>query len=124
MTTTAPSQEEQDTRGYVELRYATDPIQAFNLFIKRNCPDNYTHFIDSDDNEAEFVRRIIQAHTDQQVARAVIEARIEELAHVYPSVFDEVATNLKPVHKGAYHTVNQRIVVLTAQLKSLSEGKS
>lgn len=51
----------KELEEYIRLRNTTDPIEAFNIFIKRNCPDLYAHFIDTDDNEAEFVRRAINS---------------------------------------------------------------
>lgn len=56
-----------DMDEYVKLRYATDAIEAFNIFVKRNCdPTLYAHFMDDDDNEAEYVREAIR----QQCAKA------------------------------------------------------
>lgn len=47
---------------YQALRFATDPIEAFNLFVKRHVdPSLHAHFADNDDNEAEYVRRAIRA---------------------------------------------------------------
>jgi hypothetical protein len=47
--------------SYIELRTTNDPIKAFNLFIERNVdPSLHAHYADSDDNEAEFVRRSIR----------------------------------------------------------------
>jgi hypothetical protein len=53
--------EAEGAAEYIALRYATDPIKAFNLFVKRNVdPSRHAHFSDDDDNEAEFVRRVIR----------------------------------------------------------------
>ena len=57
---------------YEALLSATDPIAAFNLFVKRNVdPSLHAHFSDSDANEAEFVRRAIRA---SMVLRVVLAA--------------------------------------------------
>lgn len=61
-----PDIEKQELREYVLLRETSDAIEAFNLFIKRNCPDRYAHFIDSDDNEGEYVRRAIVANIQSE----------------------------------------------------------
>jgi hypothetical protein len=86
-----------DTQGgelkeYLQLRNGTDPIEAFNLFIKRNCPDLYAHFIDSDDNEAEFVRRIMRRYTAKKV-RAEWQALNDEVltSHYIYLVDDPIA---------------------------------
>jgi len=60
MTDTSNSRSNEDTEEYLRLRYKASAIEAFNLFIKRNVPEDlHAHFADSDDNEAEFVRRAI-----------------------------------------------------------------
>ncbi|MCT7373384.1 hypothetical protein [Mycolicibacterium llatzerense] len=57
---------------YQALRFATDPIAAFNLFVKRNvAPSLQPHFADNDDNEAEYVRRAIRG---AMVPRVVVAA--------------------------------------------------
>lgn len=40
------------------LRLTTDPIEKFNLFIKKWCPD-YAHLIDSDQNDGQVIRNMI-----------------------------------------------------------------
>lgn len=58
---------------YDALRSATDPIAAFNLFVKRNVdPSLHAHFADSDGNEAEFVRRAIRAAIDRAALTALV----------------------------------------------------
>lgn len=57
---------------YQALRFASDPIAAFNLFVKRHVPaELHAHFADDDDNEAEYVRRAIRA---AMVPRVVVAA--------------------------------------------------
>lgn len=61
-----------DDAEYVALRDATDPIDAFNLFVKRNVdPSLHAHFADSDPNEAEYVRRAIKAAIDRAVRQVL-----------------------------------------------------
>jgi hypothetical protein len=51
---------------YIRLREVEDPIEGFNLFLRRNIPPAWLpHYLDSDDNEAEFVRRKIQKVIDR-----------------------------------------------------------
>lgn len=46
---------------YLALQSATDPEAAFNLFVHRWVhPTWHPHLADSDDNEAEYVRRAIR----------------------------------------------------------------
>lgn len=40
------------------LQFIDDPIEKFNMFIKKWCPD-YAHLIDSDDNDGEEIRDMI-----------------------------------------------------------------
>lgn len=42
------------------LQFIDDPIEKFNMFIKKWCPD-YAHLIDSDDNDGEEIRQMIAA---------------------------------------------------------------
>lgn len=50
-----------ELRDYLALRNAEDPVAAFNLFVKRWVhPDWHPHLMNSDDNEAEFVRSAIR----------------------------------------------------------------
>ncbi len=63
---------EDDEAEYLALRNATDPIAAFNLFVKRNVdPSLHAHFADSDPNEAEYVRRAINAAIDRAARQFV-----------------------------------------------------
>ncbi len=63
---------EDDEGEYLALRNATDPIAAFNLFVKRNVdPSLHAHFADSDPNEAEYVRRAINAAIDRAARQFV-----------------------------------------------------
>jgi hypothetical protein len=49
-----------ELEDYLTLRHTQDPIEAFNLFIKRWVhPSWWPHLMDNDDNEAEYVRRVI-----------------------------------------------------------------
>lgn len=77
----SPTPESKDSlQEYINLRYEiTDPIEAFNLFIKRNLPELYAHFIDSDDNEAEYVRRIVTAHS--LAAQKTLLLKLKEQLH-------------------------------------------
>jgi hypothetical protein len=45
----------------IDVRYEADPIEAFNKFIKKYCPDHYPHLIDDDENDGEFMREKIRA---------------------------------------------------------------
>jgi len=46
---------------YLELQAGNDPIACFNVFIRRWVdPAWWPHLMDSDDNEAEYVRRAIE----------------------------------------------------------------
>lgn len=48
---------ERGVEEYLALRYADDPIEAFNLFIKAWVPEKYhAHLLDDDENDGEFVR--------------------------------------------------------------------
>lgn len=68
------SSKDEDMEEYIQLRYKiTDPIEAFNLFIKRNIPDLYAHFIDDDENEAEFVRQIIKDAISSEKQRSELD---------------------------------------------------
>lgn len=59
---TDTTDEAAEQAEYQALRFATDPVEAFNLFVKRNVPANLrSHFAGTDDNEAEYVRRAIRA---------------------------------------------------------------
>lgn len=40
------------------LQFIDDPIEKFNMFIYKWCPD-YSHLIDSDDNDGEEIRQMI-----------------------------------------------------------------
>lgn len=45
------------TEQHIALRYADDPIEAFNLFIQRWVPANWHgHLLDTDENDGQFVR--------------------------------------------------------------------
>lgn len=56
------SNAERGTGEYLALRYAENPVEAFNLFIKHWVPPKWhAHLVDTDDNDAEFVRRHIRA---------------------------------------------------------------
>ena len=48
-----------------------------------------------------------------------IKAKIEELEHVFATVYDDVATDLGDEPKGLYKTVEERI----AELKEMLSGK-
>lgn len=53
---------ERGTGEYLALRYADEPVEAFDLFIKYWVPPKWhAHLADTDDNDAEFVRRHIRA---------------------------------------------------------------
>lgn len=72
---TTPLSNADDTAEYIKLRTTKDPIEAFNLFIKRNVdPSLHAHFDDCDDNEAEYVRRTITTHAEQVATAARIDA--------------------------------------------------
>lgn len=70
---TTPLSNADDTAEYIKLRTTKDPIEAFNLFIKRNVdPSLHAHFDDCDDNEAEYVRRTITTYAEQFAAERVM----------------------------------------------------
>lgn len=53
---------ERGVEDYLALRYATDPVEAFNLFIKAWVPEHFhAHLLDTDENDGEFVRGHIRA---------------------------------------------------------------
>lgn len=48
---------ERGAEEYIALRYADDPIEAFNLFIKAWVPEEWHgHLLDTDENDGQFVR--------------------------------------------------------------------
>lgn len=50
---------------YIALRETDDPIEAFDIFIQRWVhPSWWPHLMDNDDNEAEFVRRVIRGENN------------------------------------------------------------
>lgn len=40
------------------LQLIDDPIEKFDMFIKKWCPD-YSHLLDSDENDGEEIRQMI-----------------------------------------------------------------
>lgn len=53
---------ERGVEEMLALRYADDPIEAFNLFIKAwVSPEWHAHLLDDDENDGEFVRDHIRA---------------------------------------------------------------
>jgi hypothetical protein len=54
--------DEVDMDIYVQLLEESDPIEAFNLFVKLYLPKDYAHFIDTDDNAGQYVREKIRAN--------------------------------------------------------------
>lgn len=53
---------ERGVEEYLALRYADDPIEAFNLFIKAWVPERYhEHLLDNDENDGQFVRNHINS---------------------------------------------------------------
>lgn len=40
----------------IDVRYAPDLETAFNRFIEKWCGEYYSHLIDSDDNDGQFIR--------------------------------------------------------------------
>lgn len=57
----------------------SDPFEAIDIFIKRNVPRNHQpHLLDSDDNDGEYLRRIVRAALRRARKRGRKEARIEE----------------------------------------------
>lgn len=104
---------DEELREYIKLRYSTDPIEAFNLFIKRNCPDLYAHFIDTDDNEAEYVRRIISS-TNRTLIDKIIAGLPEK-----KRMSEKLITDSQAMRYG----FNQAIDLITTQLKQLQEGE-
>jgi hypothetical protein len=47
----------------IDVRYAPTLEVAFNRFIKKWCGKYYSHLIDSDDNDGQFIRDRISAYT-------------------------------------------------------------
>ena len=43
----------------INIRYETDILEALNKFIKKWCGIHYTHLIDDDENDGQFVREKI-----------------------------------------------------------------
>lgn len=41
------------------LQFIDDPIEKFNMFIYKWCPD-YAHLIDSDQNDGQHIRNMIE----------------------------------------------------------------
>lgn len=53
---------ERGVGEYLALRYADDPVEAFNLFIKAWVSESrHGHLLDDDENDGEFVRGHIRA---------------------------------------------------------------
>lgn len=51
-----------------EFRALTDPVEAFDEFIRRwVAPTMQAHLLDSDDNDAEFIRSLIDPWHPNQV---------------------------------------------------------
>ena len=61
MTDHPPAMTPDEIRDEVRLRETDDPIEAFEIFVKRRVdPSLHAHFADSDENDAEFVREAIR----------------------------------------------------------------
>jgi hypothetical protein len=71
-----PAISDESIQDYVALCDATDPIEAFDLFLRRNIPAAWlTHYLRIDnDNEAELVRRVIRGAMTVDRALAVLAA--------------------------------------------------
>lgn len=58
----ARSGDPHDDIEYAALRHARDPVNAFDLFVKRNVhPSRQAQFADGSNVEADLVRRAIQS---------------------------------------------------------------
>lgn len=65
------------TEQQLALRYAHDPVEAFNLFIEQwVAPCWHAHLLDDDDNAGQYVRDLIDS---QSAALDRLCCRIEEL---------------------------------------------
>lgn len=66
----AETKPERSVEEYLKLRYADDPVEAFNLFIKTWVhPRWHAHLLDDDENDAEFVRNHIRDAIEQAEER-------------------------------------------------------
>lgn len=45
----------------IDVRYEPDPIKAFNKFIKKWCGSHFSHLIDTDQQDGQFMREKIEA---------------------------------------------------------------
>ena len=53
----AEQTEERGVEEYLALRYADDPVEAFDLFVKHwVSPKWHAHLLNDDENDGEFVR--------------------------------------------------------------------
>ena len=61
-------------------RDATNPIDAFNLFIQNWVPETWhAHLLDNDDNDAEYVRDTVRYMRERLRARRISLAELESL---------------------------------------------
>ena len=62
----------------IDVRNEPDVIKAFNKFIKKWCGSNYSHLIDTDEQDGQFMRdKLTQARLD-----AATEARREVIEEI------------------------------------------
>lgn len=66
-------------KEYISLRYATDPIEAFNLFVRQYVPlSRQAHLLDSDENAGQFVRDVIEnALFELRAENAVLREKLD-----------------------------------------------
>lgn len=62
--------EKNDIDFSIDVRYEEDVIKAFNKFIKKWCGKYYSHLIDSDEQDGQFMREKIEDAISQAVAQA------------------------------------------------------
>lgn len=91
----------EEQAEYQALRFATDPIEAFNLFVKRHVdPSLHAHFADDDDNEAEYVRRAISLAIDRAARQPFATGGAGGGGGANSGVTHTVATASSHVHAG------------------------
>jgi hypothetical protein len=63
------------------LNTISDPVEKFNMFIKKWCPD-YAHLIDSDQNDGEEIRQMLRAEQQAVGGEEAFSSVIQEIGDV------------------------------------------